>query len=338
MQYRFRIPVCGAIILNSNLDKCVLVKGWSSKLGWGFPKGKINQEEEYDCCAVREVLEETGYDIGPLLKKSDYIELTMREQRIRLYIIYGVPEDTQFIPRTRKEISQISWIKLDDLPTFKTTDPRPGNGSLNYVKSGPYRFYMVVPFINKLRHFVNQRKKTLKKDHNKAERLMKGSASPLKQSNLPSASSPKQPAESSNALKSLLGVGPESITTEAKFAASPAVSQPQPNHQPPINGNNLLQQLFASSSNQQSPQQQQPQAQYSPQQQYMQHPQQYGHQQVQQHPHQQNDILQQLQQATMMQQHQQSRPEQQQQQQNGNAHRASFVEELLKTTKEPQLI
>lgn len=55
MQYRFRIPVCGAIILNSNLDKCVLVKGWSSKSGWGFPKGKINQEEEYDCCAVREV-------------------------------------------------------------------------------------------------------------------------------------------------------------------------------------------------------------------------------------------------------------------------------------------
>jgi mRNA-decapping enzyme subunit 2 len=55
MQYRFRIPVCGAIMLNSNLDKCVLVKGWSSKSGWGFPKGKINQDEEYDCCAIREV-------------------------------------------------------------------------------------------------------------------------------------------------------------------------------------------------------------------------------------------------------------------------------------------
>lgn len=55
------------------------------------------------------MLEETGYDIGPLLKKSDYIELTMREQRIRLYIIQGVPEDTQFIPRTRKEISVSGW-------------------------------------------------------------------------------------------------------------------------------------------------------------------------------------------------------------------------------------
>ena len=55
MQYRFRIPVCGAILLNENLDKCVLVKGWSSKSGWSFPRGKINQDEEYDHCAIREV-------------------------------------------------------------------------------------------------------------------------------------------------------------------------------------------------------------------------------------------------------------------------------------------
>jgi hypothetical protein len=51
------------------------------------------------------VLEETGYDIEPLLKTQDFIELTMREQLIRLYIIQGVPEETEFLPRTRKEIS-----------------------------------------------------------------------------------------------------------------------------------------------------------------------------------------------------------------------------------------
>jgi 8-oxo-dGTP pyrophosphatase MutT (NUDIX family) len=57
MTYRLRVPVCGAIILNATLDKCLLVKGWSSKAGWGFPKGKINQNEENDNCAVREVSE-----------------------------------------------------------------------------------------------------------------------------------------------------------------------------------------------------------------------------------------------------------------------------------------
>ncbi|KAG2207919.1 hypothetical protein INT47_010903 [Mucor saturninus] len=338
MQYRFRIPVCGAIILNANLDKCVLVKGWSSKSGWGFPKGKINQDEEYDCCAIREVLEETGYDVGPLLKKPDYIELTMREQRIRLYIIQGVPEDTLFIPRTRKEISQISWIKLDDLPTYKTTEPRPGNGSLNYVKSGPYRFYMVVPFMNKLRQFVNQRKKILRKDH-KAEKIVKESASPLGQSNTVLA---KQPVETSNALKSLLGVGSEG-TAPAGFAASPAVSQPQPEHQPPsVNGNNMLQELFASSQQPSQSIHPQQQPHFSPQQQQFMQQQQFAQQHQQHQQHQQINILQQLQQASVLQQqqqHQQLQQQFQQQQlqqqspQNGTIHRASFVEELLKANK-----
>lgn len=193
MQYRFRIPVCGAIILNSTFDKCLLVKGWSSKSGWGFPKGKINQDEEYDCCAVREVLEETGYDISPLLKKPDYIELTMREQRIRLYIIQGVPEDTQFIPRTRKEISQVSWIKLDDLPTYKSTEPR--NGNLNYVKSGAYRFYMVVPFVSKLKQFLNQRRRHLRKTTEDRE---------------------DRKNDESDVLKSLLGVGSMGIHDNTK--------------------------------------------------------------------------------------------------------------------------
>jgi hypothetical protein len=41
----------------------------------------------------------------------------MREQRIRLYIIQGVPEDTQFIPRTRKEIS-VSNLKRISVVLF----------------------------------------------------------------------------------------------------------------------------------------------------------------------------------------------------------------------------
>lgn len=35
--------------------QCLLVKGWKSSAGWGFPKGKINQLEELHMCAIREV-------------------------------------------------------------------------------------------------------------------------------------------------------------------------------------------------------------------------------------------------------------------------------------------
>jgi mRNA-decapping enzyme subunit 2 len=71
MQYKTRVPVCGAIMLNDSWDKvgfpwmqddmilhivqCVLVKGWKSSSGWGFPKGKINEDEPKHVCAIREV-------------------------------------------------------------------------------------------------------------------------------------------------------------------------------------------------------------------------------------------------------------------------------------------
>jgi hypothetical protein len=64
MQYKVRVPVCGAIILNDRLDKCLLVKGWSSRSGWGFPKGKINKEEEDASCAAREV----SWQVGGMIK------------------------------------------------------------------------------------------------------------------------------------------------------------------------------------------------------------------------------------------------------------------------------
>jgi 8-oxo-dGTP pyrophosphatase MutT (NUDIX family) len=36
--------------------QCLLVKGWKASSGWGFPKGKINQDEPEPTCAIREVI------------------------------------------------------------------------------------------------------------------------------------------------------------------------------------------------------------------------------------------------------------------------------------------
>jgi len=37
--------------------------------------------------------------------EDQYIEITLKEQRIRLYIVPGVSEETGFETQTRKEIS-----------------------------------------------------------------------------------------------------------------------------------------------------------------------------------------------------------------------------------------
>lgn len=89
------------------LTQCVLVKGWSKGASWTFPKGKINQDEPERDCALREVREETGVDASHLLPPDsrDYLELTMREQKVRLYIVPGLSEDTPMETQTRREIS-----------------------------------------------------------------------------------------------------------------------------------------------------------------------------------------------------------------------------------------
>lgn len=146
MQYKTRVPVCGAIMLNSKWDKCVLVKGWKSSSGWGFPKGKINELESKPNCAVREVLEETGYNMAGQISPAHVIELFIREQSISLYIVPDVSEDYPFETKTRKEISRIEWFRLSDLPTWKRNKTCQG------------KFYLISPFIAKLKEFINANK------------------------------------------------------------------------------------------------------------------------------------------------------------------------------------
>ncbi|OEL35062.1 hypothetical protein BAE44_0003919, partial [Dichanthelium oligosanthes] len=104
--YKFRVPVSGAIILDDTYER---------------------------------VLEETGCDVSTLLNLDDYIEVSIGQQKVRLYIITGVKRDTVFAPQTKKEISEISWHRIDDLlPASDDAVSRGVNGM---------KLYMVAPFL-----------------------------------------------------------------------------------------------------------------------------------------------------------------------------------------------
>ena len=52
-----------------------------------------------------QVFEETGYDLTGQINQDHVIEMSIKQQKISLYIVPGVPEDYPFKTRTRKEIS-----------------------------------------------------------------------------------------------------------------------------------------------------------------------------------------------------------------------------------------
>lgn len=159
LMYKKRVPVRGAILLNEAMDSAVLVKGWKKGANWSFPRGKINKDEDDLICAIREVYEETGYDLDasglvPGDRNVKSIEVNMHEQQVRLYVFRDVPMDTYFEPRTRKEISKIQWWRLSELPAF-----RKKNQQEQPQTAGNAKFYMVAPFLVPLRKWIMEQKK-----------------------------------------------------------------------------------------------------------------------------------------------------------------------------------
>ncbi|KAI1327821.1 hypothetical protein F5Y16DRAFT_370385 [Xylariaceae sp. FL0255] len=158
MQYKTRVPVRGAIMLNEAMDAALLVRGWKKGSSWSFPRGKINKDEDDLECAIREVYEETGFHLrqAGLVDRNapvQYVEVTMHDQQVKLYVFRGIREDTVFETRTRKEIGAISWFKVSDLPAFrkKKVAGKQDNPS-------PDKFYMVAPFMVALRKWVMRQK------------------------------------------------------------------------------------------------------------------------------------------------------------------------------------
>ena len=157
-------------MINQDMSEVVLVKGWKKGASWSFPRGKINKDELDLDCAIREVYEETGFDIqeaGLVGNDEDvkYIDVTLREQHMRLYVFRGVPMDTHFEPRTRKEISRIQWYKLSELPTLKRKKQQ-HEGRGEDLATNANKFYMVAPFLNPLNKWIAQQRK-LDKLHNR---------------------------------------------------------------------------------------------------------------------------------------------------------------------------
>ncbi|KAF4529312.1 hypothetical protein B566_EDAN011406 [Ephemera danica] len=151
-EYKMAVPTYGAIILDEDLTHVLLVQGFYAKSSWGFPKGKVNETESPMYCAIREVKEETGFDITPLADENEFVESNINDQNVRLYLVPGVPRNTKFTPVTRCEIRAVEWFPIADLPCNK----KDVTSKLKFGL-GPNNFFMVMPFMKRIKRWVADR-------------------------------------------------------------------------------------------------------------------------------------------------------------------------------------
>lgn len=152
-EYKLAVPTNGAIILNSRLDKVLLVQSFSIRACWGFPKGKVNQGEEPYHCAEREVMEEVGLNVKNLIVKDRYIERVINNQTVRLYIVAGISEKTLFRPHCQGEIRDIRWFPLQSLPTSLRDESCRESLGVN-----SHKMFLVIPFVVDLQRWVAKEK------------------------------------------------------------------------------------------------------------------------------------------------------------------------------------
>jgi 8-oxo-dGTP diphosphatase len=79
---------------------------------WSLPKGKCDEGESPDDCALREVEEETGYRciLGPELPATTYVDRKGRTKEVRYWVM--TPASGDFAPND--EVDEARWLAAGD--------------------------------------------------------------------------------------------------------------------------------------------------------------------------------------------------------------------------------
>lgn len=138
-----RVPRLGAICLNPSLDKVLMIQPFGrNRKCMQFPRGKLHAGEAHAKAAAREVWEECGIRIENLLDEDRWFEAVIDQTLHKLYLVFPVMEELVPSIQCNKEIEQILWVPLADLPGFSKI-PIDDRG-----------FFGVAPFVHHIKSFV----------------------------------------------------------------------------------------------------------------------------------------------------------------------------------------
>ena len=114
-----KIIAAGGIVENE--EKQILMIFRRGK--WDLPKGKLDEGETIEECAVREVEEETGLRSvhqGELIEVTHhtYIEKGNEIEKETYWYAMKVEGDQKLVAQSEEDIEEVRWVKETELPTY----------------------------------------------------------------------------------------------------------------------------------------------------------------------------------------------------------------------------
>lgn len=87
---------------------------------WTFPKGKLDEGESFEQCALREVLEETGLTcrLVRFIGTTSYVHRRGRPKIVAYYLMEA--ESGEFTPN--EEVDELRWVPLEHVRDRLTWD------------------------------------------------------------------------------------------------------------------------------------------------------------------------------------------------------------------------
>lgn len=101
----------GVVVRTSEHGRLVLVVHRPKYDDWSYPKGKVDEGETEQQCALREVREETGFSCSVLqeLSSTQYLDPNGSPKTVRYWLM--APQSGSFTPN--EEVDRAIWVDLD---------------------------------------------------------------------------------------------------------------------------------------------------------------------------------------------------------------------------------
>jgi ADP-ribose pyrophosphatase YjhB (NUDIX family) len=116
-----KIIAAGGLVINEKDEMLFIYR----RNHWDLPKGKLDDDESIETCALREVKEETGIKNCTLEKflcktYHQYFDKWLNEEVIKETWWYVMKSNSseKLLPQTEEDIEQIIWISQEKLSNY----------------------------------------------------------------------------------------------------------------------------------------------------------------------------------------------------------------------------
>ena len=113
-----KIIAAGGLVFNDQNELLMIFR----REKWDLPKGKLDDGETIEECAVREVIEETGLQHILLMEKLGITLHTYKEKGEEIekeshWFRMTAPGQQALVPQTEEDITTIEWVHKNDIST-----------------------------------------------------------------------------------------------------------------------------------------------------------------------------------------------------------------------------